>query len=165
MSTILFILLSFLFLNSSYSQDNDLRKMSRKQRREYLCEKAKEVTINFAPTYYREHGKPKIEGTFKFESKNPKNATLIGRKYYIVTLPYDPNKDVKDYKIRFVSKVYIWEGNGEPFKIKFSHGISLLFYGDGIGHTYSERVAKGIKEEDQMKLIDPDDYGPNVLWE
>lgn len=161
MRTILFILLSFLFINSSYSQDNNLRKMSRKQRKEYLCEKAKEVTINFAPTYYREHGKPKIEGTFKFESKDPRNTTLIGRKYYIVTLPYDPKKDVKDYKIRFVSKVHIWEDNGEPLEIEFSHGMSFIFYRKG--RTYKDKVAKGIKEEDQMKLIDPDDYGPYVI--
>ncbi len=163
MRTILFILLSFLFINSSYSQDNNLRKMSRKQRKEYLCEKAKEVTINFAPTYYREHGEPKIEGTFRFKSRYPEDSLLIGRKYYIVTLPYDPKKDVKDYRIRFVSKVYIWEDNGEPLKIKFSHGMSWLFYGTGTGHTYNERVKKGIKEKDQMKLIDPDDYGPNVI--
>lgn len=86
---------------------------------------------------------------------------MIGRKYYIVTLPYDPKKDVKDYRIRFVSKVYIWEDNGEPLEIEFSHDYSFLFYRKG--RSYKDKVAKGIKEKDQMKLIDPDDYGPYVI--
>lgn len=45
----------------------------------------------------------------------------------------------------------------------FKYRKARTFRGTGTGHTYNERIKKGIKEKDQMKLIDPDDYGPNVI--
>ena len=136
-------LLLFIFSIISYTvviaQDIDWGKMDEKQKNKYLIELAKEVTKKFGPGYYRENVTPVItEATFNEKGKSEIYKKNRGRKYYIVTFPYDKSKEYLDYD--YTSQVLIWKDSGEPLFVFFGNGVGRYFMHESYkkqtdGHT------------------------------
>ena len=88
MKVIFLLSLTFFYLNTSFSQNKNLSKMTEKARNEYLLEKSKEVILNFGPEWYREPMSVEISGLSVFNdetNKHPKIQKCNGRKYYTIT--------------------------------------------------------------------------------
>lgn len=170
MKVIFLLSLTFFYLNTSFSQNKNLSKMTEKARNEYLLEKSKEVILNFGPEWYREPMSVEISGLSVFNdetNKHPKIQKCNGRKYYTITYYYDKyykdlNDRFKEVKgIIFAFKVFIWEDDGEPESILFGNAIGLTF----LFRPYEDWVNNGVKKEDQ-KPFDKGhyDYFDKVLY-
>ena len=124
----LFVIISIIFCIDTTAQTNDLSKMNQAQKKEYLVKTAAKVTKTFGPDYYRENMKSKstiTEGFFESADERSEVKKNVGRKFYIVTFPYDKSKETLDFD--FSSSVKIWENTGEPLEVIFGNGQGKNF--------------------------------------
>ena len=126
-------LVVFLFLCIFVTaQSKDLQKLSEKKRNKFLAEKAKEVVMALAPDHYREYKKPIVMGPYDYDARKyehiPNRDQYIGKKYYIVIIPYDFAKENLDYD--FAAEVGIWaeDGNPKSFQAGTSSYITSFMY-------------------------------------
>ncbi|MEG1866909.1 MAG: hypothetical protein RR331_08575 [Bacteroides sp.] len=134
---ILFLIISFMFCIGTTAQTKKMSKMSQTQKKEYLVKIAAKVTKTFGPGYYRENMKSKLtitEGIFESADERPEVQKNVGRKFYIVTFPYDKSKETLDFD--FSSSVKIWENTGEPLEVIFGNGQGKNF----IFLSYKEQI-------------------------
>jgi len=136
---------------SFIAQAADLRKVSKNQRKEYLINKAIEVTKNFGPEWYEQGSLiPQVMGPLTFEEEeadSPEEKRCVGRQYYRVKLYYD-EATRKAIRWRYCSSVNIWVDDGEPFVIIFGHNFGLHFF----TIPYDEWIKAGVQKEDQIKF-------------
>ena len=134
---------------SSYAQSHDLSIMKPAKRDTYLIKLAKEVVKNFGPDYYQKDLESTIFPTVKVYNSNDKRSSIqknVGRRYYVVTLE-DKHSDKS-------SEVLIWEDNGEPAAIHFSHSLGRNFY----FRSYKQWIKEGVKD-DEKAYYDPNADG------
>ena len=151
MRKLIFFFIILLSCVSFIGQAADLRKVTKSQRKEYLINKAIEVTKNFGPEWY-EQGPltPKITGPFTKEEEegdSPEEKKCVGRKYYRVKLYYD-DATRKAIRWRFAAYVDIWADDGEPLGIIFGHNFGRHF----LTIPYQEWIKAGVLKEEQIKF-------------
>ena len=138
MRTIIFSIFVALCSISSYAQGNDLSKMDSLQRNEYLTKLAKEVLINYGPDFYSEKLNVSIsrnpEVFYDEWTDHPDIIKHFNRKYYIVTLD--------NLELKRITKVWIWEDDGEPLRIQFSHNLGRNFF----HRSYKDIIRDGGKD-------------------
>ena len=133
----------------SSSNNIYLSQMESLKRNEYLVKLAREVVQNFGPGYYRDNMNPTISDLRVFSDSSlverfPEAQQNLGRKYYVVTIPYDYAQEQLEWD--YAAKVEIWEDDGEPKGVMFGHGLGIHF----TFRPYREWVKMGIKEEEIM---------------
>ena len=138
-----FLLSSCLFVTA---QSLDLQKLSEKKRNKHLVETAKEVTMAFAPEYYREYKKPIILGPYdydpsKFPSLENRNQ-YIGRSYYVVIIPYDFSKENLDRD--YAARIQIWADDGTPMTFMASGSEILIHF---LRTSFKQIKQEGIPKE------------------
>lgn len=145
MKTLFLSLLFMLPLCCIFSQEVDLRKMNEADRTKYLTQKAKEVTKNFGPEYYRKDSKPMItEGVYQAQYDNEIYTKHNGREYYVVTFPYDKKKELFEWN--YTSQVEIWKDTGEPLRVMFGNGWGKHFF----SMSYKKWIEIGVEEDDKI---------------
>jgi len=142
---ILFTVLTIFAFHLS-AQDIDLQKLSEKKRNKHLVETAKEVTMAFAPEYYREYKKPIILGPYdydpsKFPSLENRNQ-YIGRSYYVVIIPYDFSKENLDRD--YAARIQIWADDGTPMTFIASGSEILIHF---LRTSFKQIKQEGIPNE------------------
>ena len=133
----------------SSSNNIYLSQMDSLKRNEYLVKLAREVVLNFGPGYYRENMNPEVSAIRMYLDSThverfPEDRKNIGRKYYVVTFPYDHAQEQLEWG--YAAKVEIWEDDGEPKGVMFGHGLGYHF----TTRPYREWVKEGIKEDEIM---------------
>lgn len=125
---ILFTIILLIFFSEAFPQDRQLKKMSGKERKNYLIKIGKELTKIYGPEYYREYGKPVISKIRKFKTDDHRIeiSKNTGRKYYEITFPYDQAKEKLEWN--YASKIEVWKDSGEPFSILFGNGAGFNFF-------------------------------------
>lgn len=145
-----------LFSLSLAAQKQDLRKMEKNNRQEYLIKLAREVANNFGPEWCNK-GKlvPQVDDTltvFKVYGKeSPEVKKNEGRLYQRVTLNYD-NATQKKIGWEYAAIVFVWEDDGEPFAVVFGNNYGKNFH----FISYQEWLKMGIRKEDQSKYEEMD---------
>ncbi len=134
---------------TSLATDIHLSQMDSVKRYEYLVKLAREVVLNFGPGYYREGMNPEISPIRMYLDSThvkqfPEDRKNIGRKYYVVTIPYDHAQEQLEWG--YAANVEIWEDDGEPKGVMFGHGLGIHF----TFRPYREWVKEGIKEDEIM---------------
>ena len=134
---------------TSLATDIHLSQMDSVKRYEYLVKLAREVVLNFGPGYYREGMNPEISPIRMYLDSThvkqfPEDRKNIGRKYYVVTIPYDHAQEQLEWG--YAANVEIWEEDGEPKGVMFGHGLGIHF----TSRPYREWVKEGIKEDEIM---------------
>ena len=136
--------MAFAFCLSVFSQNVNLSKLDSIGKAEYLTKKALEVASYFCPKVYKEYGTPDISDAIEYRSTRPEDQANVGRKFYKVYFKRNHKNEKLDW--RYMSKIWIWEDNGEPLGV---------YYGDGMGrgfefHPYDQWIKEGVEEKDQM---------------
>ena len=119
---------------SSYAQSHDLSTNSKVSK--FLSVDQKDLESTIFPTV-------------KVYNSNDKRSSIqknVGRRYYVVTLE-DKHSDKS-------SEVLIWEDNGEPAAIHFSHSLGRNFY----FRSYKQWIKEGVKD-DEKAYYDPNADG------
>ena len=134
---------------TSLATDIHLSQMDSVKRYEYLVKLAREVVLNFGPGYYRDNMNPEISPIRMYLDSThvkqfPEDRKNIGRKYYVVTIPYDHAQEQLEWG--YAANVEIWEEDGEPKGVMFGHGLGIHF----TSRPYREWVKEGIKEDEIM---------------
>ena len=134
---------------TSLATDIHLSQMDSVKRYEYLVKLAREVVLNFGPGYYRDNMNPEISPIRMYLDSThvkqfPEDRKNIGRKYYVVTIPYDHAQEQLEWG--YAANVEIWEDDGEPKRVMFGHGLGIHF----TSRPYREWVKEGIKEDEIM---------------
>ena len=134
---------------TSLATDIHLSQMDSVKRYEYLVKLAREVVLNFGPGYYRDNMNPEISPIRMYLDSThvkqfPEDRKNIGRKYYVVTIPYDHAQEQLEWG--YAANVEIWEDDGEPKSVMFGHGLGIHF----TSRPYREWVKEGIKEDEIM---------------
>ncbi|MBO7580832.1 MAG: hypothetical protein J6T38_04855 [Bacteroidaceae bacterium] len=134
---------------SSLATNIHLSQQDSVKRNEYLVKLAREVVLNFGPGYYRENMNPEVSAIRMYLDSThverfPEDRKNIGRKYYVVTFPYDHTQEQLEWG--YAAKVEIWEDDGEPKGVMFGHGLGYHF----TTRPYREWVKTGIKEDEIM---------------
>ena len=134
---------------SSLATNIHLSQQDSVKRNEYLVKLAREVVLNFGPGYYRENMNPEVSAIRMYLDSThverfPEDRKNIGRKYYVVTFPYDHAQEQLEWG--YAAKVEIWEDDGEPKGVMFGHGLGIHF----TSRPYREWVKEGIKEDEIM---------------
>ncbi|NDV64578.1 hypothetical protein [Bacteroides sp. 224] len=135
MKRILFLSIVLIAAISSFSQN--LEKMKKEQRDVLLVEIAKNAVKKYAPGYYREYGKPKIEKNIIDKQESKESGYKIGRISYKVIFPYD--ESIEFFYYGFSAAVYIWEDTGRAFVI--------LVGNSGGRHLPEEKNTRAQEEE------------------
>lgn len=150
----LFLLsVSMLFTLFLSAQAVDLQKMSTKKRNHHLRNIAKEVTLAFAPEYYREYKAPIILGPYEYDANEfsylENKNQFIGRKYYRVIIPYDFSKENlhRDY----AAKIQIWADDGTPMTF-FAAGQEVTMHFLCI--SFEQLKKEGITEEMMIPYVE-----------
>lgn len=125
MKRFLFIILSFCFIQSGYTQNLD--KMEIAKRDTLILKIAKKAVLHYGPDYYREFKVPVIEHRVLNKEYND-IADVIweknpGRSVYVVEYPY--NEDEEYFRFDYAVKVFIWGDTGKAFKINFGNGFGI----------------------------------------
>lgn len=165
-----YLLLLALVALTVQAQYADLQKLSEKKRNKHLVKTAKEVTMAFAPEYYREYKKPVILGPYdydpsKFPSLENRNQ-FIGRSYYVVIIPYDFSKENLDRD--YAARIQIWADDGTPMTFMASGSEMLLHFlhtpfkqlkQEGIPNElkvpYKERSSRVFATNPELRYRDP----------
>ena len=118
--------------------------MSKRKRNRKLNEIASNAILEVGSDYYRKDSIPVIERPFTFTWKNSSGPRYIeqeGRRYYLVSYPYDNEKE--DIKIAkpYLAQLVIWADNGEIAGIYFGNGLGFNFF---IGHTYEHAITENV---------------------
>ncbi len=134
---------------TSLATDIHLSQQDSVKRNEYLVKLAREVVLNFGPGYYRDNMNPEISPIRMYLDSThvkqfPEDRKNIGRKYYVVTIPYDHAQEQLEWD--YAANVEIWEDDGEPKRVMFGHGLGIHF----TSRPYREWVKEGIKEDEIM---------------
>ncbi len=134
---------------TSLATDIHLSQQDSVKRNEYLVKLAREVVLNFGPGYYRDNMNPEISPIRMYLDSThvkqfPEDRKNIGRKYYVVTIPYDHAQEQLEWD--YAANVEIWEDDGEPKSVMFGHGLGIHF----TSRPYREWVKEGIKEDEIM---------------
>lgn len=133
----------------SSSNNICLSQMDSVKRNEYLMKLAREVVLNFGPSYYRDNMNPTISDLRVFSDSSlverfPEAQQKLGKKYYVVTIPYDHTQEQLEWS--YAAEVEIWEDDGEPKGVMFGHNLGYHF----TFRPYREWVKNGIKEDEIM---------------
>lgn len=125
------IFLSFSILFSIFFSVHavELKEMSKKERKQYLVSIAKEVTLAFAPDYYRDYKNPIILGPYSYDVNAwdfDEKERFIGREYYTVVIPYDFQKE--NLENDFAAKVQIWADDGTPMAFQSGGATYILHF-------------------------------------
>lgn len=133
----------------SSSNNIYLSQMDSLKRNEYLVKLAREVVLNFGPDYYRDNMNPTISDLRVFSDSSmverfPEAQQNLGRKYYVVTIPYDHAQEQLEWD--YAAKVEIWEDDGEPKGVMFGCNLGYHF----TFTSYREWVKMGIKRGEIM---------------
>ena len=133
----------------SSSNNIYLSQMDSVKRNEYLMKLAREVVLNFGPDYYRDNMNPTISDLRVFSDSSmverfPEAQQNLGRKYYVVTIPYDHAQEQLEWD--YAAKVEIWEDDGEPKGVMFGCNLGYHF----TFTSYREWVKMGIKRGEIM---------------
>lgn len=133
----------------SSSNNIYLSQMDSVKRNEYLIKLAREVVLNFGPGYYRDNMNPTISDLRVFSDSSmverfPEAKQNLGRKYYVVTIPYDHAQEQLEWD--YAAKVEIWEDDGEPKGVMFGCNLGYHF----TFTPYREWVRLGVKRGEIM---------------
>jgi YD repeat-containing protein len=134
---------------SSLATNIHLSQQDSVKRNEYLVKLAREVVLNFGPGYYRENMNPEVSAIRMYLDSThverfPEDRKNIGRKYYVVTFPYDHTQEQLEWG--YAAKVEIWEDDGEPKGVMFGCNLGYHF----TFTSYREWVKMGIKRGEIM---------------
>lgn len=128
------------------AQSIDLQKLSERKRNKQVAETAKEVVMVLAPDHYREYKKPIVMGPYDYDARKyehiPNRDQYIGKKYYIVIIPYDFAKENLDYD--FAAKVAVWADDGTPMSFQAGSSRYTISFQT---ITFEERLKEGLPEE------------------
>lgn len=120
----------------------NLEYMSQKKRERRLTQIASDAIFEVGPDYYRKDTVPVITGPFTFSWKDTGGPIYIeqeGRRYYMVTYPYDNLKEQIKIANPFTAQVLIWADNGEIGYLNFGNGMGYNFL---TGQTYEHAISE-----------------------
>ena len=142
-----FIILSVLFMSlDSFAQNNNLNKMTKKIRNEYLIGMGKKVMAEFGPDWYNDSLQVSISKEKTFNQKEfgtgGNKEKYYGGTYYTVTFFNEQKENEPVWK--YAAQVSIWADNGEPMMIIYGNGVGNQFYS---GPTYQMIKQSGIPKE------------------
>ena len=124
------------------SKKGNLEYMSNRKRNRKLNEIASNAILEVGSDYYRKDSIPVIEGPFTFTWKNsggPRYIEQEGRRYYLVSYPYDNEKEEIKIAKPYLAQLVIWADNGEIAGIYFGNGLGFNFF---VGHTYEHAITE-----------------------
>lgn len=151
---LLLILSAFYCLCHSQNLD----KLSRKEKNQYLIETAKGIVKKYGPGYYREYKKPIIQRDTisNRDDLSEDDKKEIGRVFFRVHFPYDSSLDYLGTK--YIASVTFWEDTGQPSSVFFACGFGLFLDSD----TITNNTIKIHYQSIQQKFVNMDDY--MVRW-
>ena len=126
------------------TKKGNLEFMSRKKRDRKLTKIASDAILEVGSDYYREDTVPVITGPFTFSWKETGGQMYIeqeGRRYFLVTYPYDNEKEEVKIAQPFTAQVLIWADNGEIGHINFGNGLGFNFFTD---NTYEHAITENV---------------------
>jgi len=126
------------------SKKGNLEYLSKRKRNRKLNEIASNAILEVGSDYYRKDSIPVIEGPFTFTWKNsggPRYIEQEGRRYYLVSYPYDNEKEEIKIAKPYLAQLVIWADNGEIAGIYFGNGLGFSFF---IGHTYEHAITENV---------------------
>lgn len=126
------------------SKKGNLEYMSKRKRNRKLNEIASNAILEVGSDYYRKDSIPVIEGPFTFTWKNsggPRYIEQEGRRYYLVSYPYDNEKEEIKIAKPYLAQLVIWADNGEIAGIYFGNGLGFNFF---VGHTYEHAITENV---------------------
>lgn len=135
MKRILVVLTALLVSIAFYGQNLD--KMPKAEREALLLKKAKELVLRHGPGYWREYQPPIIE-RYEMPTSGYPIGKNIGRDFYSVNIPFDPQKERFNYK--YAASVTFWADTGEPRVIMFGNGKGFSLDKDDEKRTKSDQV-------------------------
>lgn len=120
----------------------NLEFMSQKKRDLRLSQIASDAILEVGPDYYRKDTVPVITGPFTFSWKDTGGPIYIeqeGRRYFLVTYPYDNEKEEIKIAQPFTAQILIWADNGEIGHMDFGNGLGFNFL---TGSTYEHAITE-----------------------